>query len=47
MVNAIDSKVPTIAISDAKLYVPVVPLSSQGNAKVLEQLKSGLKRTIN
>ena len=30
-----------------KLYVPVVTLSTQDNAKLLEQLKYGFKRTIN
>ena len=34
-------------ITDTKLYVPVVTLSTQDNAKLLEQLKSYLKRTIN
>ena len=29
------------------IYVPVVTLSIQDNAKLLEQLKSGFKRTIN
>ena len=29
------------------LYVPIVTLSTQDNAKRLEQLKSGFKRTIN
>ena len=37
----------TFAITDTKLYVPVVTLSSQDNAKLLQQLKSGLKRTSN
>ena len=37
----------TFSIIDAKLYVPVVTLSTQDNAKLLEQLKSGFKRTIN
>ena len=32
---------------DAKLYVPVVNLSTQDNPKPLQQLKSGFKRTIN
>ena len=32
---------------DAKLYVPVVTLSIQDNSKLLQQLKSGLRRTIN
>ena len=35
------------AITDTKLYVPVVTLSTQGNTKLLRQLKSGFKRTIN
>ena len=34
------------AITDTKLYVPVVTLSTQDNAKLLQQLKSGFKRTI-
>ena len=35
------------AISKTKLYVPVVTLSTQYNTKLLHQLKSGFKRTIN
>ena len=38
---------PTFTIADTKLYVPVVILSTQDNAKLLQQLKSGFKRTIN
>ena len=34
-------------ITDTKLYVPVVTLSTQVNAKLLQQLKSGFRRTIN
>ena len=34
------------AITETKLYVPVVTLSTQDNAKLLQQLKSGFKRTI-
>ena len=34
-------------ITDTKLYVPVVTLSTQENAKFLQQLKSGFKRVIN
>ena len=37
----------TFAITDAKLYVPVVTLSTQENNKFLQQLKSGFKRVIN
>ena len=34
-------------ITDTKISVPVITLSIQGNAKLLQQLKSGFKRTIN
>ena len=36
----------TFAITDRKLYVPVITLSQQDNAKLLQQLKSGFKRVI-
>ena len=36
-----------LEITDTKLYVPVVTLSTQENAKLLQQLKSGFKRVIN
>ena len=39
--------VGTFAITDTKLYVPVVTLSTQENTKFLQQLKSGFKRVIN
>ena len=35
------------AITNTKLYVPVVTLSTQDNTKLLQQLKSSFKRTIN
>ena len=34
-------------ITETKLYVPVVTLSTQDNAELLQQIKSGFKRTIN
>ena len=37
----------TFAITDTKLYVPVVTLSTQENTKFLQQLKSGFKTVIN
>ena len=37
----------TFAITDTKLYVPVITLSQQDNSKLLQQLKSGFKRVIN
>ena len=39
-------QVPTFTITETNLYVPVVTLSTQDNAKLLPQLKSGFKRTI-
>ena len=36
----------TFQITDTKLYVPVVTLSTENNKKLLEQLKSGFKRTV-
>ena len=37
----------TFAITDTKLYVPVITVSQEDNAKLLQQLKSGFKRVIN
>ena len=37
----------TFTITDTKLYVPVVTLSIQDKAKLLQQLNSGFKRAIN
>ena len=37
----------TFAITDTWFYVPVVNLSTQENANLLQELKSGFKRTIN
>ena len=34
-------------ITDTKLYVPVVTLLTQGNVKLLEQLRAGFKKAIN
>ena len=36
----------TFKITDAKLYIHVVTLSTQDNSKLLQQLKSGFKRVI-
>ena len=36
----------TFAIIDTKLYIPVVTLSTQDYENILQQLKSGFKRTI-
>ena len=37
----------TFKITDTKLYVPAVTLLTQDNSKLLQQLKSGFKRTAN
>ena len=38
---------PTFQINHTKLYVPVVTLSTQENMKLLKQIQSSFKRTIN
>ena len=40
------NQVPTFTITETNLYVPVVTLSTQDNAKLLPQLKADFKRTI-
>ena len=40
------NQVPTFRITETNLSVPIVTLSTQDNAKLLPQLKSGFKRTI-
>ena len=40
------NQVPKFTITETNLYVPVVNLSTQDNAKLLPQLKSGFKRTV-
>ena len=41
-----DSKTTTFAMTDTKLYVPVVTLSTQDNAKLIQQLKSGFEKQL-
>ena len=36
----------TLKITDSKLYVPVVTLSTEDDNKLLKQLKTGFERTI-
>ena len=47
MLLAFQTKNAIFAITDTKLYVPVVTLSTQENTKFLQQLNSGFKRVIN
>ena len=43
MLGRINDQVRKFAITDSKIYLPVVSLSTQQNAKPLDQLKSGFK----
>ena len=45
--SAAANQTTTFSITDTKFYVPVVTLSTEDNEKLLQQLKSGFKRTIN
>ena len=45
--NAAANQATAFAITDTKLYVLVVTLSIDDNAKLLEQLKSAFKHTVN
>ena len=45
--GTVANQVPTFTITDTKLYVPVVTLSTQDNAKLLQQLKKEQSFGIN
>ena len=47
MATNVTAQATTFSITDTKLYVSVVTLSTQDNPNLLEQLKSVLKKTIN
>ena len=40
------NQTPTFSITESDFYLEVVTLSTQDNAKLLTQLKSGFKRAI-
>ena len=42
--TTIQNQAATFEITDTKLYVPVVTLSTQENTNFLQQLKSGFKK---
>ena len=44
--TAVANQGATFALTDTKLYVPVLALSTQDNVKLLDQLKLGFKRKI-
>ena len=41
----VNNQAPTFTIKETNLYVPIVTLSTQANAKLLPQLKPGFKTT--
>ena len=41
-----DNQEPKLAITDTKLFVPVVALSAQDNEKLFQQFKTGFKGTV-
>ena len=43
--NNVDDQDPTFTITETNLHIHIVILSTQVNAKLLPQLKSGVKRT--
>ena len=45
--GAVNNQISSFQITDKKLYVAVVTLSTQENIKLLKQLVSGFKWTIN
>ena len=44
--GTVPNQVPTFPITDTKLHVPVVTLSTQGNVKLLKQLNVAFTRRI-
>ena len=44
--NATDADSSTFKVTDAELYVPIVTLSAEGNAKLSKLLAEGFKRSI-
>ena len=45
--NQAANQATACAITDTRLYVPVVTLSTDDNPKLLQQLNLGFKRTVN
>ena len=44
--TGVNNQVPAFTITETNLYIPVVTLSTQDNAKLLSQLKSCFERKI-
>ena len=47
LAESVDNQEPKFAITDTKRYVLVVTVLVQNNAKLLQQWKTGFKKTIN
>ena len=45
--DPVNNRLPTFELTGTSIYVSVVTLSTQDNAALLQQLKSGFKITIN
>ena len=45
--DPVNNQIPIFQLTDIKIYVPVVTLSTQVNAKLLQQFISVIKGTIN
>ena len=46
LTTAANASSTTFKITDVKLYVPVVTLSTEDNAKLIKQLSEGFKRPV-
>ena len=44
--NSVDDQEPIFTITDTKLYIPIVTLSIQDNAKLLEQINQVLREHL-
>ena len=47
IVDPVANQEPAFLITNGKPFIPVLTLSTNDNAKLLQQLRSGFKRTIN
>ena len=45
--GTVENQTSRFTLTDTKHYAPVVTLSGQDDVKLLQQLKTGFKRTIN
>ena len=45
--ETVGNQITRFAITEAKLFIPVVTLSAQDNARLLQQIEAGFKRKNN